>query len=224
MTQRRLSPAARAGAFAVLAVLAVLGSFLLLDQRDREAPPREALTGGKADTEQWAPPKEKDAVPAGAAAVGDEAAAPGATVAGGTVPERNPAANPRAPDVANSRAALDAQTGVEELRIIFRDFRTLFGENPTGTNAEITAALDGANPKGARLLTPEAGQRGENGELLDVWGTPYFFHSLSAQWTEVRSAGPDRRMWTPDDIKTDGDPNNIVNPQRGRQPDGDGLE
>jgi hypothetical protein len=37
------------------------------------------------------------------------------------------------------------------------------------------------------------------GELTDRWGTPFFFHQVSKAQMEVRSAGPDRRMWTADD-------------------------
>ena len=40
----------------------------------------------------------------------------------------------------------------------------------------------------------------EKGELVDPWGTPYFFHQLSAMEMEIRSAGPDRIMWTEDDL------------------------
>ena len=37
------------------------------------------------------------------------------------------------------------------------------------------------------------------GELCDRWGTPFFFHQLSGSQMEIRSAGPDRKLWTPDD-------------------------
>jgi hypothetical protein len=39
-----------------------------------------------------------------------------------------------------------------------------------------------------------------NGELMDRWGTPIFFHALSKDQMEIRSAGPDRVMWTADDV------------------------
>ena len=74
----------------------------------------------------------------------------------------------------------------------------MFGGNPVGNNAEITAALLGANPKKAQLL--EGYRLNDKAELIDEWDTPYFFHQLSGKETEVRSAGPDRQMWTPDDI------------------------
>ncbi|MEJ0090791.1 MAG: hypothetical protein WDM80_13740 [Limisphaerales bacterium] len=76
-----------------------------------------------------------------------------------------------------------------------------FGGNPVGTNPEITAALNGGNPKQINFIKPETGMRiNENGELVDTWGTPLFFHQLSGSETEVRSAGPDKKMWTADDL------------------------
>jgi hypothetical protein len=75
------------------------------------------------------------------------------------------------------------------------------GGNPVGTNPEITAALNGGNSKQIRFISEEAGLRinGE-GALVDFWGTPFFFHQLSATEMEIRSAGPDKQMWTSDDL------------------------
>ena len=81
-----------------------------------------------------------------------------------------------------------------------RHFGQRFGGNPTGTNAEIVKALTGGNEKGATYLAPDLKGLNENGELVDRWGTPYFFHSNSATDMEVRSAGPDKRLYTEDDI------------------------
>jgi hypothetical protein len=83
-----------------------------------------------------------------------------------------------------------------------RDYRSVAGENPVGTNAEITEALMGANKKGARFATPETARLNDRGEMLDAWGTPYFFHQLGAQDMEIRSAGPDRALFTADDLFT----------------------
>ena len=85
---------------------------------------------------------------------------------------------------------------------MLRDFRTRMGENPVGSNAEIMKAVMGGNEVKARLGPPEGQELNEQGELLDHWGTPYFFHQLSKNSTEVRSAGPDRKMWTSDDLIT----------------------
>ena len=83
---------------------------------------------------------------------------------------------------------------------MLRDFRTRMGGNPTGTNAEIMKGVMGGNPANAVLGPPEGQQINEQGELIDRWGTPYFFHQLTAEQMEIRSAGPDRKMWTTDDV------------------------
>jgi hypothetical protein len=83
---------------------------------------------------------------------------------------------------------------------MLRDYRTLFGQNPVGTNAEIMKAIMGGNPKGAKLGPPEGMTVSNYGELLDRWGTPYFFHQMSGSHTEIWSAGPDKKMGTNDDV------------------------
>jgi hypothetical protein len=80
-----------------------------------------------------------------------------------------------------------------------RDYRTFARENPVGTNAEIMEAVMGKNAKGAQFGPPEGMQLNEKGELVDRWGTPYFFHQLSRDHMEIRSAGADKVMWTEDD-------------------------
>jgi hypothetical protein len=95
------------------------------------------------------------------------------------------------------------ETVLENVAHAIRDYASMFGSNPVGTNPEITAALDGNNPRQANFINPEAGMRiNGNGELVDAWGTPYFFHQLSGTDMEIHSAGPDRMMWTHDDLIT----------------------
>ena len=91
----------------------------------------------------------------------------------------------------------------DQIHLMLRDFRTLTRANPVGTNAEIMKSIMGDNPKGARLGPPEGQKLNEHGELVDRWGTPYFFHQLTSDVMEIRSAGPDRRMWNEDDIVGD---------------------
>jgi hypothetical protein len=91
---------------------------------------------------------------------------------------------------------------MDAVRNMVRDFRTVAGENPVGTNAEIMQALMGDNKKAARFGPPEGVQLNATGELLDNWGTPYFFHQISGLEMEIRSAGPDRLMHTADDVVT----------------------
>ena len=90
---------------------------------------------------------------------------------------------------------------LEKVAHAIRDYASMFGGNPVGTNPEITAALNGKNPRLAHFINLEVGMRiNGNGELVDAWGTPYFFHQLSSTDMEIHSAGPDRVMWTADDL------------------------
>jgi hypothetical protein len=94
----------------------------------------------------------------------------------------------------------EATAALDKIQLMLRDYRTLGGDNPVGTNAEITKALMGGNSKHA-ILGPADGQGiNDQGELVDQWGTPYFFHQMSGTHMEIRSAGPDKKMWTSDDV------------------------
>jgi len=105
---------------------------------------------------------------------------------------------PPQPDVGvENEAAADLQ----RITRLLRDYRTIAGDNPIGSNAEIVQALAGDNLKHAKIL-PDELPRNSSGELVDRWGTPYFFHQLSRNSMEIRSAGSDRRMWTSDDVFT----------------------
>ena len=95
-----------------------------------------------------------------------------------------------------------AATRMEQVAFMIRDFRNALAQNPTGTNAEITAALLGGNLKQIRFPVPEGSTVNAQGELCDFWGHPYFFHQFSGTEMEIRSAGPDQTLWTPDDLIT----------------------
>ena len=85
---------------------------------------------------------------------------------------------------------------------ILETFRTNFPRdgNPVGTNAEITAALTGKNTLQLALIPPDhpAISRA-TGELLDRYGTPFFFHAESGTRMTITSAGPDKKLHTADD-------------------------
>lgn len=74
-----------------------------------------------------------------------------------------------------------------------------FGQNPIGENSDITAALTGEGGQKGHVFPP--GHRAiRDGQLVDRWGTPYWFHPNSAKQMEIRSAGPDKQMFTIDDL------------------------
>lgn len=123
--------------------------------------------------------------------VSEKAAAP---LPSPTVAERSPLA-----DKLNrpGRSALDDARDVRE---IFNYFVETFDAVPVGDNAEITQTLTGANPRGLAFIPSDVEGVILDGELVDRWQTPYFFHTLSRYEVVVRSAGPDGEHWTGDDV------------------------
>ncbi len=94
-----------------------------------------------------------------------------------------------------------AQDDVAAVGQLLEEYRRVFGAMPVGElNDEIVRRLQGDNPLGIAVLPKDHPALSAEGELLDRWGTPYRFHPESAWVMTVRSAGPDKRMWTSDDI------------------------
>jgi hypothetical protein len=90
---------------------------------------------------------------------------------------------------------------VQNMSRAIHQYGEMFGGNPVGTNPDFAKQLGGSNPKHINFITAAAGMRvNDSGELVDPWGTPYFFHQVSGADTEIRSAGPDKIMYTADDI------------------------
>jgi len=71
---------------------------------------------------------------------------------------------------------------------------------PTSGNQALCEALCGSNRLKLQVLSKEYLPLNEEGELLDRWGSPLYFHFLSGTELSIRSAGPDKIMWNEDDI------------------------
>ncbi len=94
-----------------------------------------------------------------------------------------------------------ALTQLARIDRVLRDYKRIYSEFPIGSNIDITRTLRGDNPKKIIFVTPEEAPISARGELIDAWQTPYFFHQLSGTTMEIFSPGPDRQMWTADDLK-----------------------
>ncbi len=106
----------------------------------------------------------------------------------------------RLADGLNSPAG-DVRADLRQIDQIFVAYRSaLHTGNPVGENREITAALQGRNRLGFAFIPADHPAINAQGELCDRWGTPYFFHQASGQRMEIRSAGPDHKLWTDDDV------------------------
>lgn len=110
------------------------------------------------------------------------------------------------PALATSRTFAENPSPMHALSVIQQllgHYRFAYQENPVGVeNFEITEQLLGKNPKNIVFVASDSSALRGN-ELVDQWGTPYFFHALSGQQMEIRSAGPDQTLWTEDDIHTE---------------------
>lgn len=70
-----------------------------------------------------------------------------------------------------------------------------------GANEEFAAALMGKNANGTVFISPPHACLNAQGQLIDRWQTPLFFHVRDAFRIDIRSAGPDKKMWTDDDLQ-----------------------
>jgi hypothetical protein len=107
--------------------------------------------------------------------------------------------------IAAEAARLNAPDGncredIAFLDLVLSEYRRHLDGNPVGDNGEISAALRGDNTKGIALLPPEGKFLDGTGQLVDRWGTPYFFHAVASRKMDILSAGPDREFWTGDDV------------------------
>jgi len=86
---------------------------------------------------------------------------------------------------------------------LFTNWRINFPSlgHPFGENSEITAALLGENPLRLPLMPRDHAAINAVGELTDRWGTPFLFHALARDRMEIRSAGPDKKFGTDDDVR-----------------------
>jgi hypothetical protein len=71
---------------------------------------------------------------------------------------------------------------------------------PLGINEDLAKILAGENPFAQPLLkASHPAWSPDRSRLLDPFGTPYHLHALGEGRFELRSAGPDTRLFTSDD-------------------------
>jgi hypothetical protein len=164
---------------------------------DNTAPESAAVARPSPTTPVVKPNPPGEPAHAGAVAVAPSANPAGTAGATAVTAVSVAAGAPHQPEFAD----LPPEIALDKIAHAIRDYASMFSGNPVGTNPEITAALNGQNPRQANFINPGAGMRiNGKGELVDAWGTPYFFHQLSGTEMQIRSAGPDKTMWTADDL------------------------
>jgi len=136
------------------------------------------------------------------------AAAP--AVGAGSSPAPSPVATPRPdPPFAEriladfAAASLPPERDLDAISRVLGNFMLLVkGDSPLplGANEEIAAAMRGKNRAHLRALPDNHRAFNARGQLIDRWDTPLYFHAESRDRLDIRSAGPDRVMWTADDL------------------------
>ena len=72
---------------------------------------------------------------------------------------------------------------------------------PIGDDRDLARALLGRTRDGLAFLPVDSpAYDASTGHLKDRWGTPYFVHPRGPRDFEIRSAGPDQKLFTPDDL------------------------
>lgn len=95
------------------------------------------------------------------------------------------------------------QRDLEAMAHVFSNLRLLVkGDSPfhLGANEEFAAALLGKNKGKLAFVSAKSPIFNDKGQLVDRWQTPLYFHAAAQDRIEIRSAGPDRKMWTEDDL------------------------
>ena len=102
-------------------------------------------------------------------------------------------------DLLNS-STTDIHADLRLLDDIFQQYRSaMHGDDPIGDNKDITAILSGKNKLDFAFIPKSCPAINAQGELCDRWGTPFYFHQLSGTDMQIRSAGPDKKLYTTDD-------------------------
>lgn len=94
----------------------------------------------------------------------------------------------------------DVQQDVKLLSQLMLDYHGMLKRLPYGGNREFTSALLGKNRANERFIASNHPAVSKSGELVDRWGTAYFIHPIEQGLVEFRSGGPDRELWTDDDV------------------------
>lgn len=72
---------------------------------------------------------------------------------------------------------------------------------PLSANEDWADLFRGKNGAREEFLSAQHVALNDKGQLIDRWQTPLFFHALGGGRYEIRSAGPDKTMWTADDLQ-----------------------
>lgn len=88
---------------------------------------------------------------------------------------------------------------VRSLRVAIEQYKSEYGQYPTGTDLQISKVLRGENPNNIVFIDWRLDQITEEGLLLDPWNHPYRFGEQPTGVIEIVSSGPDGIFGNDDD-------------------------
>jgi len=117
-----------------------------------------------------------------------------------TRPQRS--TSPASPDWKHFQSpGVPPEDDIRQLDELWRQFHQLVSpasHRPILENRDLVRIWSGVNKGRIRLIPENLVSPG--GELLDRWGVPYHIHQMSSENIDFRSAGPDRVLFTADDL------------------------
>ena len=88
----------------------------------------------------------------------------------------------------------------EQLGNAIAQYKIVFQKYPTNDNAGLTKNLTGDNPQQLNLLNLLESSTNKDGQMVDIWGTPYKFGFKSTNSFWITSAGENCTFGDTDDI------------------------
>ena len=103
---------------------------------------------------------------------------------------------------AKSNQALPAMVKFDMTNLVscLASYHAIYGNFPTGNNAQITSALNGENPRKVMLNPIGPRRAARSKEILDFWDTAYRFSFQSNSVIVVCSAGKNGLFGDTDDV------------------------
>lgn len=169
-------------AIGVIAVL-LLSAWFLLQQKDHPAPAP-------------LPKPVEETIPPGIVVTESSTAAPPPPVGSGPAPGDGLLAGYADPALPPQNDVLLMARAISNFLLIDKQATA----RPLSANEEWSAALRGRRSGDAPWISARPPVFDSALRLIDRWGTPLIFHALGGRQWEIRSAGPDRKPWTADDL------------------------
>ena len=88
----------------------------------------------------------------------------------------------------------------EELAKAISRYATVFQQFPTNDTTGLVKAMTGDNPQQLTFLDLGTTSTNQNGQLIDIWSTPYKFAFNSTNSFIITSAGENRTFGDTDDV------------------------